>query len=41
MVDEEAALMSSPKKKDIEEAREKITSALRELNSKGELTFEG
>jgi flagellar motor switch protein FliG len=41
MVDEETALMSSPKKKDIEQARGKITSALRELNSKGELTFEG
>ncbi len=41
MVDEETALMSSPKKKDIEEARGKITGALRELNSKGELTFEG
>jgi flagellar motor switch protein FliG len=40
MVDEETALMSSPKKKEIEEARDKITNALRELNGKGELTFE-
>lgn len=41
MVDEETALMSSPKKKDIEEARDKIMNALRELNSKGELNFIG
>jgi flagellar motor switch protein FliG len=40
MVTEETSLMSSPKKEDIREAREKITSALRELNRKGELSFE-
>jgi len=40
MVSEEASLMSSPKKEDIAQAREKIVTALRELNLKGELTFE-
>jgi len=39
MVDEEASLMSAPKKEDILQARDKIIAALRELNSKGELTF--
>jgi len=39
MVDEEASLMSSLKKEDVNEAREKIISALREKNSNGELTF--
>jgi len=39
MVSEEASLMSSPKKEDITQAREKIVNALRELNRKGELTF--
>jgi flagellar motor switch protein FliG len=39
MVDEETSLMSSPKKEDIQQAREKIVSALRELNKKGELGF--
>ena len=39
MVDEETGLMSSPKKDDVNKAREKIVKALRELNSKGELTF--
>ena len=39
MVDEETSLMSSPKKEDILEAREKIVATLRELNNKGELTF--
>lgn len=41
MVSEEASLMSSPKKEDIAQAREKIVAAMRELNHKGELTFEG
>ncbi|MEN6578730.1 MAG: FliG C-terminal domain-containing protein [Phycisphaerales bacterium] len=40
MVSEEASLMSSPKKEDIAQAREKIVDALRELNQKGELTWE-
>jgi flagellar motor switch protein FliG len=39
MVDEEASLMSTPKKEEIQEARGKIIDALREKNSKGELTF--
>jgi flagellar motor switch protein FliG len=38
-VDEETSLMSAPKKEDIKQAREKIVSALREMNSKGELRF--
>jgi len=40
LVDEEISLMSSPKKEDIREAREKIVNALRDLNRKGELSFE-
>ena len=40
MVDEETSLMSSPKKEDVRQAREKIVGALRELNQKGELSFE-
>ena len=40
MVAEETSLMSSPKKEDVLQARERIVNALRELNSKGELTFE-
>jgi len=40
MVAEETALMSAPKKEDVAQAREKIVNALRELNRKGELTFE-
>ncbi len=40
MVTEEMSLMSSPKKDDVAQAREKIVNALRELNRKGELTFE-
>ncbi len=40
MVTEEASLMSSPKKEDVRQAREKIVAAMRELNQKGELTFE-
>lgn len=39
MVGEETALLSSPKKEDINAAREKLIAALRELNKKGELTF--
>ncbi|MBN1359598.1 MAG: hypothetical protein JW993_03350 [Sedimentisphaerales bacterium] len=40
MVDEETSLMSAPKKEDIRAARDKIVSSLRDLNHKGELTFE-
>jgi flagellar motor switch protein FliG len=40
MVAEEASLMSAPKKEDVRQAREKIVTAMRELNRKGELTFE-
>ncbi len=39
MVDEETSLMSAPKKEDVRQARDKIVASLRELNSKGELTF--
>lgn len=39
LVDEEASLMSTPKKEDVKEAREKIVSVLREMNNKGELAF--
>jgi flagellar motor switch protein FliG len=39
IVNEEASLMASPKKDDVRQARDKIVNALRELNSKGELTF--
>lgn len=39
MVDEEASLMSAPKKDDVNQAREKIVGVLREMNNKGELTF--
>jgi flagellar motor switch protein FliG len=39
MVDEEASLMSAPKKEEILEAREKIVNILRETNQKGELLF--
>jgi flagellar motor switch protein FliG len=38
-VDEEASLMSSPKKEDIEDARTDIVRVLREMNEKGELAF--
>jgi flagellar motor switch protein FliG len=40
MVEEEKSLMSAPKKEDVAQAREKIVGALRELNQKGELSFE-
>ena len=39
MVDEETSLMSSPKKEDIRQARDKIVNVLRELNKSGELSF--
>jgi flagellar motor switch protein FliG len=38
-VDEETSLMSAPKKKDIEEAKEEIVRILRGMNEKGELAF--
>jgi flagellar motor switch protein FliG len=38
-VDEETSLMSTPKKKDIEDAREEIVRILREMNEKGNLSF--
>jgi len=38
-VDEETSLMSAPKKDDVNQAREKIIGALREMNNKGELAF--
>jgi len=40
MVAEEASLMAAPKKEDVRAAQEKILSALREQNKKGELSFE-
>ena len=40
MVDEEISLMRKPKVEDIEGARERILSELRQLNAAGELTFE-
>jgi len=39
MVDEETALMSEPRKKDIFEAREKVVNPLREANEAEELRF--
>ncbi|MEJ2649578.1 MAG: FliG C-terminal domain-containing protein [Sedimentisphaerales bacterium] len=38
-LDEEVSLMSSPKKEDIEAAREEIVNVLRERNDEGELAF--
>ncbi len=38
-LDEEASLMSAPKKEDIENAREDIVQILHEMNLKGELAF--
>jgi len=38
-LDEEASLMSAPRKEDIEKAREEIVQVLREMNEKGELAF--
>lgn len=40
MLDEEASLLSAPKDADVEEARQEILSALREMNTRGELQFE-
>jgi len=40
MVDEEISLMRKPKMEDIQGARERILSELRQLNAAGELTFE-
>jgi flagellar motor switch protein FliG len=40
MVAEEASLMAAPKKDDVRAAQDKILSSLRELNKKGELSFE-
>lgn len=39
IVDEEASLMTAPKKEEIQEAREKIVNTLRDVNQKGELMF--
>ncbi len=39
MVNEEASLMSAPKKEEIRQARDRIVGALRELNRNGELAF--
>lgn len=39
MVNEEASLMSAPKKEEIRLARDRIVGALRELNRNGELAF--
>jgi len=38
-LDEEASLMSAPKKKDIEEARKEVVQVLRKMNERGELAF--
>ena len=40
MLDEETQLLNKPKSEDIEQAREKILSALRDLNNTGEFQFE-
>jgi len=40
MVDEETSLMAAPKKDDVRLARDRVVSGLRELNKKGELSFE-
>jgi len=39
MLDEETALLASPRKADIQQAREDITALLRQMNEKGELNF--
>jgi flagellar motor switch protein FliG len=39
MIDEEISLMPTPKKEEVKEARETIVKVLREMNSRGELTF--
>ena len=38
-LDEEASLISSPKREEIEEARAEIVQALRQMNEEGELSF--
>lgn len=38
-IDEETSLMSDPKKAEIEDARDDIIAALRQVNEKGELSF--
>ncbi|HBG26622.1 MAG: hypothetical protein A2Y10_04715 [Planctomycetes bacterium GWF2_41_51] len=38
-IDEETGLMSSPRKEDVNKAREEIVILLREMNKKGELNF--
>ena len=40
MLEEEASLLSSPKKEEVLESREAILDALREMNVKGELNFD-
>ena len=39
-IDEETSLMSSPKAADIETARDEIVTVLREINEKGDLSFQ-
>lgn len=39
-LDEEASLLSSPKTEDVQQARDQIVQALREMNSRGDLRFE-
>jgi flagellar motor switch protein FliG len=38
-IEEETSLISSPKKADIQQAREEVVNVLREINKKGELNF--
>jgi flagellar motor switch protein FliG len=40
MLDEESSLLTSPKTEDITASRESILDSLREINNKGELTFQ-
>jgi flagellar motor switch protein FliG len=40
MLEEEKSLMTAPKKDDVRLARERILSTLKDLNRKGELSFE-
>jgi flagellar motor switch protein FliG len=40
LLDEETSLLSNPKPEEIEASRQKVLGALRDLNAKGELTFE-
>ncbi len=41
LVEEEASLLSKPTAEDVSQAREQLLDALRAMNAKGELTFEG